>query len=414
MLRRLFVTILILAGTVAPATAAGIEYVTVQAEGSATTLGGAIASALKEAVTQVNGAQLAATTLSSEAMAAMDTQNESSFASASTSAEQIAMQTKGVIREYRILSKAKDVSVWTVNVDVTVSKYARSEQADRLRAAVVPFRLSKAGQAGFRDAFVQGLTSRLTQSRKFAILDRQYGAEQDAELDRLSGAGTPVEEMAKLGNKLGTDLLIVGTVEEAGVATHSVTIASINKTLETSQTTVRLSYRVIDAATGQIKFSDTWTHSQEGAAIAGLAERAGDEISRQILESIFPVMVESINGDMLFLGQGGKSIQVGQRYRLIRYGKTIVDSYTKESLGREETEVGIIEVVDVQAKVAKAKVVKAQIDLAKEFAPSSYIARLSAEARPAGQGSAAPSPAAVAAKHEKRAESVQKSAEKDW
>jgi len=62
MLRRLCVTILVLAGSIAPAAAAGIEYVTVQAEGSATIL-------------------------PSEAMAAMDTQNESTFASASVTAE---------------------------------------------------------------------------------------------------------------------------------------------------------------------------------------------------------------------------------------------------------------------------------------------------------------------------------------
>lgn len=413
MLSRFTIFLCLLFVSLNAAQAAGIEFVTVQSEGTATSLGGAIGSALKEAITQVNGAQLAATTISSEAMAALDTEKESSFASASVTAEQIATQTKGTVRQYKILSKTQDGKLWTVSLETVVAKYARSEQADRLRAAVIPFRLSKPTQSGFRDAFVQDLTSQLTQSRKFAILDRQYDTEQDGELARLSGTGSPVEEMAKLGNKLGTDLLIVGTIDDAGVSTRSVTIASVNKTLETSQSNVHISYRVIDAPTGQIKFSDSWSHAQEGSGLDGVAAKAADEISRQILDAIFPMMVESIDGEMLYLGQGGKSIKIGQRYKLIRYGKQIIDSYTKESLGREESEIGTIEIVDVQAKVAKAKILKAQIDLAKEFGPGTFIARLASDASPRSQtgATAANTPSQKKASQEP---GIEKKAEKDW
>jgi TolB-like protein len=413
-LRRVLSTIVVLTAIMPAAEAAGIDYVTVQAEGSGSTLERAIGSALKGAIAQVNGTQLGASAWASEAVAAIDNQGERSFASARAAGEQIETLTKGTIRQYRILSEIEDGDGWTVNVEATIARYARSEQADRLRVAVIPFRLRNEEQARFRDAFVQDLVDRLTQSQKFAILDRQYGAELDAELGRLSEAGSPIEEMAKLGNKLGADLLIVGTIDEAGVATRSVTIAAVNKTLRRFHSAARLSYRIIDAPTGQIKYSDTWSQSEDGAAMDSLAERAADNISRQILEAVFPMMVESIEGDILFLGQGGKSIRVGQRYKLIRYGKNIVDSYTKENLGREEAEIGIIEVVDVQAKVAKAKIVKAQIDVAKEFIPGSFIARLLAEARPAGQAYSATPPHAVQAKRQRWVDHIKKDVENDW
>ena len=413
MLRNAFILVLLVFCLSIEAFSAGIEYVTVKTEGTGSTLGGAIGSALKEAITQVNGAQMAATSFTSETMAAVDSQNEISFASASVSSEQISAQTKGVVREYRILNKAKDGNIWNVSVDVTIAKYSRSEQAKRTRATVIPFRLTNQSQSMFRDTFTQSLTSQLTQSRKFAVLDRQYSAEQDAELSRLNGADVPVEEMAKLGNKLGTDLLIVGTIDDASVATHSVTIASVNKTLETSQSNVRVSYRVIDAPTGQIKFSDTWTRSQEGNAVGGMAEHAAEDIARKIMEAIFPIMVESVDETTVFLGQGGKALRVGQRYRLIRYGKNIVDSYTKESLGREETDVGIIEITDVQAKVAKGKVLKAQMDIAKDFEPGAFIARLMADAAPSsGHGEQAVAPKAP--RQVKPQEGLSKSVEKDW
>lgn len=381
-----------------------IDQVTVQTEGSGSSLSTATASALSSAVAQVNGATLASTALTAEMTATLDTDSSSQFASASASVEAIALQTKGLVQNYRVLSKAENSGIWTVSVEATIAKYARSAQADRLRMTVLPFRTHSATNGNVSDQVVSDLTAHLTSSRKFAMLDRTFEQERQSEMGLLSSGDTSMEEMAKLGNRLGTDYMIVGVIEDAGTKTQTTVLAG--RTLSSSTTRLSISYRVIDAPTGQIKMADSWSGSMQGGSIDGLAAKAADAISRQIVDAIAPIKVESVLGDQLFLGQGGKSIKVGQKYRLLLAGETIVDSYTKESLGRQEVEVGVIEVTEVQSKMAKAKVLKSSVNIAEKFPTSTFIVRLQSEAAiPAAAPPAKKSPPAAALK---------KKSENDW
>jgi TolB-like protein len=371
---RLFVTLCLLGTGLCwiAESVAGVEYVTVKAEGAGRSVGHAVGLALKQAVSQVNGTQVAATTFSAEVTASLETQSEKRSATAAMSGEAVATLTKGAVKEYRIVNKAQAGGVWTVTIEAAIARYAAGPQADRLRMAVVPFRLQADSQKAFRDQFVQELVTLLTQSRKFAMLDRQFGAERQGELDLLASGSAPPAEIARLGNTLGTDYLIVGVIEDASQTARQVTMQSANKTFTLTSANVRLSYRIIDAASGQIKHADSFARNVEQGRLDEIGKGAAEEISTQILDAIFPLMVESVTGDVMYLGQGGKTLRPGQKFRIVRYGKEIRDSYTKESLGREESDVGIAEIIEVQAKMAKARVVKQSVDLAKEFAPGSF------------------------------------------
>ena len=52
------------------------------------------------------------------------------------------------------------------------------------------------------------------------------------------------------------------------------------------------------------------------------------------------------------------------KYKLIQYGNKISDPVTKESLGFEEIEIGIVKIVSVRAKTSTAVVVKSSVNLA--------------------------------------------------
>jgi hypothetical protein len=237
------------------------------------------------------------------------------------------------------------------------------------------------------------------------MLDRAFEGERQSEMSVLSSEGTSMEEMAKLGNRLGTDYMIVGVIDDASIHTQTAELAG--RTLIAKSATLSISYRVIDAPTGQIKMADSWTGALAGGAIDGLATQAADAISRQIVDAIAPIKVESVLGDQLFLGQGGKSIKVGQKYRLLLAGDVIVDSYTKESLGRQEIEVGLIEIIEVQSKIAKAKVLNSSVNIAEKFTTSTFIVRLQSEAaKTASAGASSKKSAPVAA--------LKKKVENDW
>ena len=69
-------------------------------------------------------------------------------------------------------------------------------------------------------------------------------------------------------------------------------------------------------------------------------------------------------------------IKVGEKYRLIQYGKKIVDSYTKESLGRKENIIGMVEITEVTPKMSYGKIINSKIEnLESEFKPKSFIIR---------------------------------------
>jgi hypothetical protein len=85
------------------------------------------------------------------------------------------------------------------------------------------------------------------------------------------------------------------------------------------------------------------------------AELAAEEVSRSILEALFPMRVEHISNGVFYLGQGGKSVKTGQQYRVVRLGDDIIDSYTKEIIGREEDDIGQIVIFEVEPKLAKAR-----------------------------------------------------------
>jgi hypothetical protein len=119
--------------------------------------------------------------------------------------------------------------------------------------------------------------------------------------------------------------------------------------------TSEVGIRIIDVATSQIKFSGT-VDSNGNKDYRDLARKASRTIGRYIQNAIYPVRIVAIDGNILTLGQGGKTIEPGERYSLIRLGERLYDPYTKESLGYKETEVGTVMIATVRAKQSTAKI----------------------------------------------------------
>ena len=96
----------------------------------------------------------------------------------------------------------------------------------------------------------------------------------------------------------------------------------------------------------------------------------------KLLNAIFPILVESIKGKYLVLGQGGETVKKGQRMQLILRGEKIKDSYTKESLGRSEEVIGEIEITGVTPKQSYAKVISSTKEgLESLFKPKMMLVR---------------------------------------
>jgi len=366
---------------------AKIEYVTVAVQGSGPSMRDAIYDAVKMAIEQVNGAQVAAkTSLATSEISASNESGDSAYVSSQAFAQQVVSQTKGTVKEYRITRSSIDEALGglnTVDLEVVVAKFKRSAQLNRKRLAVMPFRLDPSISVRNGDiigeAFGQSLISFLTQTRRFALLERNYLAEQEAELGIVTSGQTPIEELAKLGQMVSADIILVGTITKATTRKKTISSSVTGISRSTYVGTVNISYRIIDAATGQIKWSDTYTSSTEEDQAAGvltrLSRRGANEIGEKVISAIYPVTVAAASGDELVLGQGGKTIKVGQRFKLIMLGQNIQDKYTGESLGAEEIIVGEIEIVSVTPKQSRARILKANNDPFELLEANEFIVR---------------------------------------
>ena len=187
-----------------------MSYVPVDAQGTGATRKEAISDALQDAVSQVNGAEIAAEMSSSvkEDFSEKDGKEEHSTEEAFQ--ESVKKKTKGVIRSWKLLSEEKEKGeggLWIVNLNVTVAQYKLSKQLERLRITVAPFQVSPTVSDGqlatqFMESFPNGLVGYLSQSRRFALLDRDFLENQAQELDFIKRGDVRAEELAKLGNKL--------------------------------------------------------------------------------------------------------------------------------------------------------------------------------------------------------------------
>jgi TolB-like protein len=331
------VVLLILSLVASSNTFAKMEFVTVPSQGTGTSRADAIKDALQEAVGQVNGAQIAAETSKTVTESYKETNGQEDHKMTEDFKQDIATKTKGVIRKYDVVSEqgpTPELALWQVSLNVTVAKYNLSKQAERLRMAVVPFPLSptikdKKRAADFEPSFVNTIVSYLTQTRRFAMLDRQFMEKQQAELKLIQGENFRTEEMARLGNQLGTDYLISGTIDDVNQTSNTITMRTTGKKITTVTTSVNLSYRIFDVATGLIKLAGTYTDPiEDGANVMTMAKNAGDKIGQDILNAIYPITVVSVNGKNLTLGQGGVTVKQGMQYNLIQYGNKIFDPNT--------------------------------------------------------------------------------------
>ena len=362
---------------------AGIQYVTVDSEGIGSSEQMAINDALVNAVSEVNGVEVASKTN----LQSIEISNSSAVESIESFRQSINKNTNGLIKEYAVLNKQQSglsQGLWSATVRVTIAKYNASKQTKRLRIAVLPFTFNENIPESkkpdeFHKNLSQNLIGYMTQTRKFAMLDREHVKAQNSELAILRKGHVPLQELAKLGQRLSTDYMIVGDVDEIHYLENNRQLKSSGKTITTIKQGARVSYRIIDVATGQIKFSDSYDEmpfsSNSRVSSATVAQKTASEIGNVILNAIYPIRVEAVKNKDVFIGQGGKTLRQGDQYTLVMLGDALKDSYTGESLGREERQVGTVEISHVQAKQAQAKIVRSSVNVEKLFMPGVFILR---------------------------------------
>ena len=312
-IRKLFILCSLSAAFVAMAT----ETVTVSSRGVAKTYDEAVQAALKDAVRQVNGSAFVgdtkvkgkSTQISTTANGVSNDKSEISEDVTDDFHEKI----KGVVLGHRVKSEqTRDDGLFEIRLEVDVAKYTPPMKDDREKVAVMTikpilagFQVGGEGQDCFRPAplVTEELSSRMTtaivQTGRFSVLSREDEDALKAE-EKIIAENAPVEEMVKIGQRLGADYLVTGTLRNIHVGAPVTTVSQLTGRSRSvlSQATLRMTYRVIVVSTGQIAWTDNididfdpntlaQCFGRPGVAYASLLESAAQRVGAAFAANLY-------------------------------------------------------------------------------------------------------------------------------
>lgn len=265
--------------------------------------------------------------------------------------------------------------------------FAQDLSALKKRVAVIEFE----DKAGYGHNVGRGvsdmLVTSLVESDKFLVIER-------AELDEIlkeqglgmTGAVTP-QSAAKVGQLLGIEIMITGSVTEFGSKQNKVgggigSIGGFNIGVKKTSARVAVDIRMVDVNTGEIIVaksaegddsstgldnigiedidfhnSSTWDNTQLGKASREAIEECVEYITDGMDAVAWQGKVIKASGTTIFMKPGSKGgVKPGMVFSIYRPGEELIDPDTGLSLGSEESKIGQIQVTgDVgDGRAAKA------------------------------------------------------------
>lgn len=292
---------------------------------------------------------------------------------------------KGIVKSYDVISEDRDDGQYSVALKVKVETYTTPGPSNesRRRIAVMPFEVvsikncnNNYNATKISNSLEEAISSQLTTSRRFMVLDRNADSSYKKEKSLILSDDTVYGERAKLGQVRGTDYILTGIIQnmtvQENIKHNPVTGAPISQGISGQ---LIVDFKVMVFATRQIKFSSSVSVNIDKTDELSCAEVA-DRLVKQaalravdmLIDDIFPLTIIRTNPrqQMVYLNMGGEKIARGQRFSVYSLGEELIDPYTGESLGAEEEEIGVIEIVDVKPKFSTARMIDGDFSYVRE------------------------------------------------
>ena len=242
-----------------------VTTITVEVGGYGMNQNTAINDALRLAVSQVHGERFAASLASVSAdlsVQATNSDGDQKAAAMSSQAQAMAVtsQTEGLIESYSIINKS-NASGGRVEVQLQVSlpkfKPSTCESAKQKIVITLPSimkgRQVDASFAQTREMMHRELESLLDGTKQLTVLNRENSQALDAEAANIRSASFSITEQAKLGNRVGADLIVVTEISDFTVREEQQKAGT--KVIQTTKMRGQAWVRVIDLATTNTVFS---------------------------------------------------------------------------------------------------------------------------------------------------------------
>lgn len=267
---------------------------------------------------------------------------------------------------------------WKVSIKAKVAKYEAPADDGRPKLLVVFPRQSEArypvgdasvsaGEVG--QAVKRRISQALSQSDRFVMLDRELAPELQREVEFINSGNARVADVARIGQQLATDLIVVPTIERFEYRRHVRKLRMSDRELVSYSGGGAVGLDVINATTGEVVLSRRFEHTLpatdastmprviDGASMAGqMMDALSAQMSQAVLSSIFPISIVALQRDVAVLSQGGQAVKVGDRYAVVRMGEALTDPQTGRSLGRLESPCCTLTVDRVSSQTAYGRI----------------------------------------------------------
>lgn len=279
-------------------------------------------------------------------------------------------------------------------VFVAICILASPALAAKKRIAVVDLEDKAQGQHGGWRSVGSGMadmiTTGLIKSGKFNVMERQELQKVfDEQKLGASGAVTP-QTAAKVGQLLGVQYLVIGSVTEFGVKESKLGVGNVGRVLgfgggaeaKTNTARVAMDVRLVDTSTGKIIVADKGEGEQSSTGVSidmtvapsvdfgkeGFDETVIGKAVRKSVDMVVRIFSDAegkmpwsariikVDANKIWINSGQEDgIQVGKVVAIFQKGEELTDPDTGESLGSSDTKLGTAKITQVDKKFSIAE-----------------------------------------------------------
>lgn len=368
----------------------------------------ALNAALLEAVQQVRGLEIGTEKNLHTVMKQVATAHSATTTATMGVKQDIYSKSHGWVKSYKITEVVKpktEGSGWKVTIRVTVPHFQSDVIPNDIRKtlAVAPFHITQSSYnidgdivpgAAVSRRLRDSLLSHFTEARRFAVVNRAYGKEMASELALLKSDLTSTQEASRLGQVVGADFMVVGTIQHIGSPSKKRAFygADFNKGLLRAV----VSYQVVEVASQRVawaKVIHTDIRPNSNFETYELFDKMARKIASGTTNVIYPIRIMDVVSDkQIYLSQGGLSVKVDDLLAVKGKGRKVKDPDTGRPVIVSGPRVATIKVTTVEPKYSVAELVDGDSSL---FGARSVVEQLSKSAK--HQPSAPLSPGSSAA-----------------
>lgn len=209
----------------------------------------------------------------------------------------------------------------------------------------------------------------LVNSRKLDVLERENLGAAIKELDFGESDYADRAKVVKMGRMLNADYVVVPEIRYLSVTLENKEVPFVNQKQALVKGKFATHVRMVDVATGKIvasnigdvqkqirlKESNGPANRQIVDFIGELYGISGKIEAANVIDTAYPIKVVAVAGGVLTINRGKGAIAVGEVLEVYQEGEMMTDPDTRESLGFQETKLGMVKVIEVNEKTAKAE-----------------------------------------------------------